>query len=229
MRSTFAPAALGLAAALAFAPSAAAEYDVAYMGLRGSYVITDVGSTQGSIFFDFNEEYADGFGAGFFMGWVLDSNFRLEIEGTFRSADLEEVTIVRDDLFAVPAGTVVDVGGDAQTGAAMVNVYYDLHLFDGPVLPWIGAGLGGAYVDYAIDATLPGDPLTVMFDGKDTTWAFAYQFMAGITVPVGEGVSMSLAYRYFQTQDFVYVDVFGEEFETDIRQHNVDLSLQFHL
>ncbi len=229
MRSTFAPAALGLAAALAFAPSAAAEYDVAYMGLRGSYVITDVGSTQGSIFFDFNEEYADGFGAGFFMGWVLDSNFRLEIEGTFRSADLEEVTIVRDDLTAVPAGTVVDVGGDAQTGAAMVNVYYDLHLFDGPVLPWIGAGLGGAYVDYAIDATLPGDPLTVMFDGKDTTWAFAYQFMAGITVPVGEGVSMSLAYRYFQTQDFVYVDVFGEEFETDIRQHNVDLSLQFHL
>lgn len=229
MRSTFAPAALGLAAALAFAPSAAAEYDVAYMGLRGSYVITDVGSTQGSLFFDFNEEYADGFGAGFFMGWVLDSNFRLEIEGTFRSADLEEVTIVRDDLTAVPAGTVVDVGGDAQTGAAMVNVYYDLHLFDGPVLPWIGAGLGGAYVDYAIDATLPGDPLTVMFDGKDTTWAFAYQFMAGITVPVGEGVSMSLAYRYFQTQDFVYVDVFGEEFETDIRQHNVDLSLQFHL
>jgi opacity protein-like surface antigen len=229
MRSTFAPAALGLAAALAFAPSAAAEYDVAYMGLRGSYVITDVGSTQGSIFFDFNEEYADGFGAGIFMGWVLDSNFRLEIEGTFRSADLEEVTIVRDDLTAVPAGTVVDVGGDAQTGAAMVNVYYDLHLFDGPVLPWIGAGLGGAYVDYAIDATLPGDPLTVMFDGKDTTWAFAYQFMAGITVPVGEGVSMSLAYRYFQTQDFVYVDVFGEEFETDIRQHNVDLSLQFHL
>lgn len=229
MRSTFAPAALGLAAALAFAPPAAAEYDVAYMGLRGSYVITDVGSTQGSLFFDFNEEYADGFGAGFFMGWVLDSNFRLEIEGTFRSADLEEVTIVRDDLTAVPAGTVVDVGGDAQTGAAMVNVYYDLHLFDGPVLPWIGAGLGGAYVDYAIDATLPGDPLTVMFDGKDTTWAFAYQFMAGITVPVGEGVSMSLAYRYFQTQDFVYVDVFGEEFETDIRQHNVDLSLQFHL
>lgn len=229
MRSTFAPAALGLAAALAFAPPAAAEYDVAYMGLRGSYVITDVGSTQGSIFFDFNEEYADGFGAGFFMGWVLDSNFRLEIEGTYRSADLEEVTIVRDDLYAVPAGTVVDVGGDAQTAAAMVNVYYDLHLFDGPVLPWIGAGLGGAYIDYAIDATLPGDPLTVMFDGKDTTWAFAYQFMAGITVPVGEGVSMSLAYRYFQTEDFVYVDVFGEEFETDIRQHNVDLSLQFHL
>lgn len=229
MRLSIAPAAFGIAAALAFAPPAAAEYDIAYLGLRGSYVVTDVGSTQGSVFFDYNEEYADGFGAGIFIGWVLDSNFRFEIEGTFRSADLDEVTMVRDDFPYTTAGDVVDVGGDAQTAAAMVNVYYDLHLFDGPVLPWIGAGLGGAYIDYAIDATVPGDPLTVMFDGKDTTWAFAYQFMAGVTVPVGEGVSMSLAYRYFQTEDFVYVDVFGEEFETDITQHNVDLSLQFHL
>ena len=68
-----------------------------------------------------------------------------------------------------------------------------------------------------------------LFDAKDDTWVFGYQFMAGITFPIADGISMSVAYRYFQTQDFVYTDVFGEEFETDITQQSGDITLQFHL
>lgn len=228
MRFALTPA-LAVIGAVAFAAPAAAEYDIAYLGLRGSYVVTDAASTQGSINFDYNEEYADGFAVGVFMGWVVDENFRLEIEGTYRSADLEEVTMLRDDLLAIPPGTVVDVGGDAQAGAAMANLYYDLHFFDGAILPWIGAGVGGVFVDYQIDARDPSDPLVVLFDAKDDTWVFGYQFMAGVTFPISEGVSMSASYRFFQTQDFVYVDAFGEEFKTDLTQHSVDLALQFHL
>lgn len=237
MRLTLAPAMLAAVATAAFAPAAFAsdEYGIAYLGLRGSYVVTDAGSTQGSVNLDFNEEYADGFGAGIFMGWVLDDNFRFEVEGTFRSADLEEVTVVRDGNlppFTTP-GQVVDVGGDAQSGAVMTNLYYDVHLFDGPILPWIGAGIGGAFVDYSIDGTVVDpvfpNPTVALFEGKDTTWVFAYQFMAGVTFPISEGVSMSASYRYFRTQDFVYVDVYGEEFETDLAQHNLDIAMQFHL
>lgn len=236
MRFALTPAALAVIGAVAFAAPAAAEYDIAYLGLRGSYVQTDGGSTQGSVFFDYDEEYADGFAVGVFMGWVLDENFRLEIEGTYRSADLDNVTIVRDDSFdplVTIAGDVIDVGGDAQAGAVMSNVYYDLNFFDGAILPWIGAGVGGVFVDYSIDATIvdpnsPPDPY-VLFDAKDDTWVFGYQFMAGITFPIGEGTSMSVSYRYFQTQDFVYIDAFGEEFETDLTQQSVDVALQFHL
>jgi opacity protein-like surface antigen len=217
-------ATLAILGTVAFAAPATAGSSVAYLGLRGSYVITDSGSTQGD-FLDYNEDYADGFAVAAYLGWVLDDNFRLEIEGAFRSADLDEVTIVRDDT-AVPAhvpGDVLDAGGDVQIGTAMVNLYYDAHLFDGPILPWIGAGLGGAFVDYAID-----DP-THYIDGKDTTWVFAYQFMAGVTFPISETVSMSLGYTFFKTQDFVYVNSFGEEQETDVTQHSVDLGIQFHL
>lgn len=234
MRSTFTVAALAVIGATAFAAPAAAEYDIAYLGLRGGYVITDQGATQGSVNFDYDEEYADGFAVGVFMGWILDENFRIEVEGTYRSADLEEVTMVRDDFFAPlnTEGDVIPVGGDAQAGAIMGNAYYDFNFVDGPILPWIGAGVGGVFVDYAIDASVV-DPNTLttvtLFDAKDDTWVFGYQFMAGITFPIADGISMSVAYRYFQTQDFVYTDVFGEEFETDITQHNVDLSLQFHL
>ena len=52
MRFALTPAALAVIGAVAFAAPAAAEYDAAYLGLRGSYVVTDQGSTQGSINFD---------------------------------------------------------------------------------------------------------------------------------------------------------------------------------
>jgi opacity protein-like surface antigen len=228
MRLSFAPAMLVVlgAASLASvaAATAAAEYGIAYLGLRGSYIATESASTAGSVQFDYNEEYAtDGFGAAVYMGWVLNESLRLEIEGGYRSADLDEVTIIRDDTLTYAVGEVVDVGGDAQVGTAMVNLYYDIHLFDGPILPWIGGGMGGAFVDYSID-----EP-SAQFDSKDTTWVFSYQFMAGVTFPIDEGISMSAGYRYFQTQDFVYVDYFGEEHETDLTQHSFDLGIQFHL
>jgi len=237
MRSALTPAALAVIGAVAFAAPAAAEYDIAYMGLRGSYVMTEDSSTTGSLFFDYDHEYEDnGFGVGVFMGWILDENFRLEVEGTYRSADLKQVTITRDDFFdplVTINGDTIVVGGDAQSGAVMSNVYYDLNFFDGAILPWIGAGVGGVFVDYQIDATIedpnsPPDPY-VLFDAKDNTWVFGYQFMAGVTFAVAEGTSMSISYRFFQTEDFDYVDAFGESFKTDLTQHSVDLALQFHL
>lgn len=235
MRLSLASAAVAAIGALSSACAASAdEYGVAYFGLRGSLAFTESGSTTSSVSFDYNEEYAEGFGAALVIGWVVDENFRMEIEGGFRSADLKEVTIVRDDTLVTLPGDVIDVGGDAQAGTAMVNLYADMHEFEGGgVLPWIGFGLGAAFVDYSIDASVvdPMDPpnLIVLFDAKDETWVFAYQFMAGVTFPIGQSVSMTAAYRFFQTEDFVYVDVMGEEFETDLTQHSFDLGVNWHL
>ena len=237
MRLSLAPATLAAIGALFLSSTAQANGygNVAYYGLRGSFVITEDGSTHGQVNFDYNEQYEDGFAAGAFVGWVLDSNFRLEGEGMYRSADIDDVIMIRDGLLSppTPPGTRIDAGGDAQVGTAMVNLYYDLTFLESEILPWIGGGLGGAFVDYEIDATVPDpmDPFSTiqLLGAKDTTWVFAYQFMAGITFPIGQGMSMSAAYRFFQTQDFVYVDNWGEEFETDLTQHSFDVSLQFHL
>jgi opacity protein-like surface antigen len=107
----------------------------------------------------------------------------------------------------------------------MVNLFYDADFFGGSVVPYVGAGLGGAFVDYKIV-----DPQSVVtFAGKDQTWAFAYQFMAGLTFPIDEGISMSIGYTYFQTEDFIYVNAFNENMNTNIKQQSVDVGLQFHL
>lgn len=238
MRHSLAPAALLLfAGAVALSSTAKAEYDIAYLGLRGSYVFTDENSSTGSGFLDYDTEYGDGFGAGLFMGWVLNENLRLEIEGAYRNADMQSATVTRD-VSGPPAyslaGDVYAVGVDVESIAVMTNLYFDLHVFDGAILPWVGAGVGGVFVDYAIAGSVPDPnfppPATYpLFDASGNMWVFGYQFMAGITFPVGEGVSMSAAYRFLQTQEFEYSNAAGDQFRTDLTQHSVDLAMQFHL
>ena len=215
-------------AAAAFATSAeAGGSSVAYFGLRGSYVETD-GDNTTSASFEYGQTYKTGFAASAFMGWVLDENFRLELEAGYRNADLDTIHVTRNDFDASTEGQTFAVGGQAQVGAMMTNLYYDIHaLGDIGVLPWVGVGIGGAYVDYSID-----EPTAVFLDAHDVTWAFAYQVMAGITVPLADGISGSLGYRYFQTADFTYLDDFGLaslNYKTRVTQQSIDVGLQFHI
>jgi opacity protein-like surface antigen len=212
-----------LMAATALTTGAEAD-SIGYIGLRGSLVQTDDGDTT-SASIDYGENYADiGYAVGAFMGWVIDENFRIELAADFRSNDLDSVHIIRNDFDGSTEGNTYDVGGHAQTGAFMTNLFYDIHYFgDIGVLPWVGAGIGGAYIDYAVS-----EP-TVVLAAQDNTWAFAYQFMAGFTVPLADSISGSVGYRYFRTEDFTYVDQFGLAFQTQLTQQSIDLGLQFHL
>jgi opacity protein-like surface antigen len=225
MRFILLPAALAVCgAAITQTATAGNALGVAYIGLRGSYVVTDDGSTTGTSGFSYNQSYDGGYATAAYIGWALHDALRLELEGGFRSADIDTVTIVTGDLLLnyLP-GDTVDVGADAQAGTAMVNFYYDMDVFGGDVVPWLGAGLGGAHVEYNV-----ADPLGV-FDGSDKAWIFAYQLMAGLTFPIGEGWSLTASYHYFTTEEFDRTGTTGEVFKTDLTQHSVDLGIQWHL
>ena len=206
--------------------------NAAYIGLRGSVIETEDGDTT-SAPLDFGEKYTDiGYAAGAYLGWVLDDNFRFELAADFRSNDLDSIHMVRNDFDPDTEGGSYKVGGHAQAGAFMGNLFYDIHCFgDIGFLPWVGAGVGGAYIDYNLSANIynPNTDITTVLAGKDNTWAFAYQFMAGITVPLADSLSGSIGYRYFRTQDFTYTDLFGVDFQTNLTQQSIDVGLQFHL
>jgi opacity protein-like surface antigen len=211
-------------AATALTTQAEARGSIGYIGLRGSLIQSDDGdTTSGSI--DYNESYEDGYGAAAFLGWVLDDSFRIEIEAGYRSADVESVHITQNDFDNSTEGNTYSVdSGNANVGAFMANLYYDIHaLGDIGVLPWVGVGVGGAYVDYSLNQSF----LTLA--ASDHTGVFAYQLMAGITVPLADSISGSVGYRYFRTLDFEYVDDFGLSFETDLTQQSIDVGVQFHL
>lgn len=228
MRLSLTSAAVALSAlAASSVPASAGNYGVAYLGMRGSYILTDDGSTiggPGAVLYTFNydQTYENGYGTSAFLGWTITDGLRLELEGGFRSADLDTATVVAGDGVTYFGGEVVDIGSDVQMATAMVNFYYDLD-FGEWLVPYIGAGAGAAQVEY--DVSEPG----LIFSGNDKAWIFAYQLMAGVSFPIAQGFSMSVGYRYFTTEDFDRTGTTGQVFKTDVTQHSVDVGMQFSL
>jgi opacity protein-like surface antigen len=213
--------ALGLSAA-----SPAFAGGIGYLGLRGSYVhAEDEGATSTSI--DANSNFADGWGVSGFIGFVIDEALRAELEAGYRTNDIERVTITRNTLMPLSVGTIIPVDGEASTATAMANLYYDFQIKGLPVLPWVGFGIGAAHTNYEVSYDY-GDPLDLVII-KDSGWQFAYQLMAGVTVPVSEATSVSAGYRFFATGDTSYVATDGTKFDTGLTNHSFDLGLQFHL
>ena len=166
--------------------------------------------------------FDSGWAAFLTIGHKFSSRWRLELEGGFRSADLDTATVVVGDGVTYLGGEVVDIGSDVQMATAMVNFYYDFDL-DQWLVPYIGAGAGAAQVEY--DVSEPG----LIFSGNDKAWIFAYQLMAGVSFPVADGFSMSLGYRYFATEEFDRTGTTGQVFKTDVTQHSIDVGMQFAL
>jgi opacity protein-like surface antigen len=207
-------------------PAFAGSFGIGYLGLRGSYVTAEDQATTSSVIDD-QRTFKDGWGVTGFMGFVIDEALRGEIEAGYRINNIEKVRVDRNALLPASAGNEFNVDGQVDMGLAMVNLYYDFHIEGLPVLPWVGVGVGGGHVNYQFIYDY-GDPLApAMADASD--WQFAYQLMAGVTVPVGQSTSMSLGYRYFKTEEMVFTDAYANEFRTDLTNQSLDVGLQFHL
>src|SRR3546814_10732419 len=97
---------------------------------------------------------------GYDFGWP-----RVELEGNFRNND--------------PKGGS-DLGSSIDTYGLMAHVLVDLD-FGFPVIPYIGAGAGAAYVDTGF--------------GERTN--FAYQGIAGLGYAITPNMTAFVDYRYF--------------------------------
>jgi opacity protein-like surface antigen len=225
----FAAPILGLLASpSAFAGMSGGGGSSGYMGLRGSYVEADNQSAT-SISIDDERAFASGWGLSGFIGFILTDALRAEFEGGYRITEIDAATVTRNTLFAGSVSQTFQADGQVDMSLAMVNLYYDLHMGDLPFLPWVGVGLGGAHVEYQVLYDYDGAGVLNPVSAKDSDWQFAYQLMAGVTAPVAEAVSVSLGYRYFSTEDMVFTDSYGGQFETGLTNHSVDVGLQFHL
>lgn len=130
----------------------------------------------------------DGFAGGLAFGQIQGKNLRSELEVTYRSNDLNGMTL--NDLaggtqFLEGAGTIESISG-------MVNVIWDFTDF--PTLcfkPYLGAGFGGI----SADANFEIDGERTLGDGNDTS--LAYQWIAGINYQTRGLSDLYVEYRYF--------------------------------
>jgi len=187
-----------------------------YVGVEGGVVFLSdssfdvAGINVGDIKFD------TGWGIGLTGGYDFGT-WRLEGELAYRANDVKEFS---DSTGSFP------LDGDVSSTVLMLNAYYDFRTISPSVIPYIGAGIGAAFV--SADVTDP-DPVFggQVLDDDDTV--FAYQLIAGVAFPVSKQLTIDLNYRYLGTTDpaFEIVGASGIEAEAEIQSHNIFVGLRY--
>ncbi len=136
---------------------------------------------------DFKEALAEfdtgwaAFGAG---GFGID-NWRVEVEGGYRQNDLQN-TVMKW------WGPKADGEGEVTEISAMLNVLYDVPLFDRLSLS-IGLGVGADYASVIME--------TGWGPVDESDWHFAYQGIAGLNYAITDLTVVFVNYRYANVRD----------------------------
>lgn len=144
--------------------------------------------------------FQSGFDAGANFGYKSNP-MRYEGELTYLKANTQNFK-VNNVLQWEPSGY-----SNAVLGLA--NVYYDFNGLTETFQPFLGAGIGYAWVQDKLSAT---GPMTASyFNGSSS--AFAYQATGGITYNFAENYALSLGYRYIGT---THVSDLGQLFQAHL-------------
>ncbi len=118
------------------------------------------------------------------VGFGID-NWRVEVEGGYRQNSLEGYVLKW-------SGPRADGEGDLTEISAIVNVLYDVPLFERLSLS-IGLGVGGDYA--TVEMTTGWGPV------DDSDWRFAYQGIAGLNYAITDLTVVFVNYRFANVRD----------------------------
>jgi len=154
--------------------------------------------------------------AGFLtLGWGFGNGMRVELEGGYRSNDVDSITL---------GGTrATGVGGRQTQWSGMVNALYDFNM--GWINPYIGLGVGYAQINWE-DVKTSGGTIVDDSDGQ-----FAYQGIIGASVPLSmPGLSLTADYRYFATLDpsfAIKAAAGGGTIDSENKNHTFTIGLRY--
>jgi len=144
------------------------------------------------------------------IGYRYGNGLRTEFELGYRTNDVDSVS-----------GTATG-SGDISAKSAMLNLLYDVDT-GSRLMPYIGAGIGYAQVEY--DVRPVGVGLNRVDDDDNV---FAYQGIAGLSYWVSEAVEVAAEYRYFATQDPDFRTSAGVPVEGEYDSHAALIGLRFN-
>ena len=181
--------------------NAAAPIDGWYASAFGGYAYLpgnlDI-STQGLTYN--NSSFHSGFDAGGSLGFKSNP-MRYEGELTYLKANINN--------FSVNNVVQLNPTGYSNAVLGLANVYYDFAGLTETFKPFLGAGIGYAWVDDTLNATGPFG--LSHFNASNS--AFAYQATGGITYNFAENYALSLGYRYIGT---THVSDLGQMFQAHL-------------
>lgn len=145
------------------------------------------------------------------IGYASQVGWRVELEGGYRKNELDDI-----ELSGIGPTANTDLDGDASVISGMFNVYFDFDpslygVGNWPIIPFVGIGAGVVEVEFD-DGT----------GSDEEDLAFAYQIMAGLSVPVGDNITLSASYAFLDSSELDY-----DGFELDYTSHSVMGGLRF--
>jgi OmpA-OmpF porin, OOP family len=130
-----------------------------------------------------------GFSALGSIGWGLGNGFRFEVEGDFSRSSIRQ-------LNGTPFPTASS-GGHVSTYGVMANAIFDMDIGFAWAYPYLGIGAGYQWTKLnSFSAAQLGGPFG--FSSNDTSGAFAFQAIAGVSFPIPNvpGLSATIDYRF---------------------------------
>ncbi len=185
-------------------------------------------------------EFDDGYALSAAFGRQFTNNIRGEIELAYQSNDIDThngvnaggialggedagVLITGSPNLGVSVADLVDDGqGSVEATYLMANVYYDFAEI-GALQPYVGAGLGAAFVD--VDYSPSGVGIV-----SDDDTAIAYQVIGGASYALGERLSVFAQYRYRASEDLeTSIDLFDASLDVENRSSVIEAGFRFKL
>jgi len=178
-RSVLRSAALALVFAAAVAGTASAQDTVRYKGYYLSGMVGLNSADRANVFgtgISTNAKFDNGLAGALAFGHAYGNGLRIEGELAQRSNDVDNFS-----------GT--NAVGDVTASSLMVNALYDFDI-GSRIVPYIGAGLGIARVDWE---TSPIGGSSVDDSDRD----FAWQAMIGVAFPLSDSLALTAEARHF--------------------------------
>lgn len=177
-------------------------------------------------------DLAAGLGGAIGYRW---SNLRLEGFGAWRHHDVDvfeaiQLVTINESTGATVTINNVDrfrgrVSGDTTTIVGMVNGIVDID-FALPVVPYVGVGLGAAYVTLRdVRGSAGGIPFTL---ASDSDMVLAYQALGGVAYPITDQIIVEMEYRFLTMTDPEFTDSLGASFDVENDSHHFEIGLRLN-
>lgn len=144
------------------------------------------------------------------VGYAYDSGWRGELELSYSQNDVDSIS---------GAGSA---SGDTSAFAGMANALYDFDM-GWVVTPYLGAGVG--VVNVSANGTSPVGGSSI----DDDSVRFAYQGIAGFSVPVEDRIDLTADYRYIRSLDPDFKTANGTGVESEFNEHRFMVGLRIAL
>ena len=142
------------------------------------------------------------------FGYRFWDDFRVEEEPGFRRATISKIN-------------GASATGNMSAFSAMSNLLYDIPFLGGPIVPFVGVGIGFAYTGFNSIGPVGGGTL------KDNDTVFVMQGIAGVSYNINPNLAITATYRYFAPDGSNVETQFGTKLQAADQSHTFTLGVRW--